>query len=319
LLDRVYCNLMSSLPVGKVRYGLMLREDGIVMDDGTAARFAEDHFVVSTTTVNAAKVMQHLEHARQVTWPEIDVQLISVTEQWAQFSIAGPHSRALLEKFLGSALPISNDAFPYLACREFDFQGRPARLFRVSFSGELAYELAVPARYGDATWRAIVQVGATFGIVPYGTEALGVMRVEKGHIAGNELNGTTTPADLGLAKMSSTKKDYIGRVLGARPGLTDASRCALVGLKPEGAVRISSGAHLLTKGSAATLEEDQGFVSSVAYSPMLKSWIGLGFLRGGMSRSGEEIRVYDPLRGADALAIVASPVFYDPDGSRLRM
>jgi sarcosine oxidase subunit alpha len=319
-LDRVYTNVMSTLPVGRVRYGLMLREDGIVLDDGTAARFAHDHYVVSTTTLNAAKVMQHLEHARQVLWPELDVQLVSVTEQWAQFAVAGPCSRRLLGRLLGDALDIADGAFPYMACQEFLWNRFTARLFRISFSGELAYELAVPARWGDAAIRALMQAGAEFGIVPYGTEALGVMRIEKGHVAGNELNGTTTATDLGLGKMQSPKKDFIGRVLAGRPGLIDPARPTLVGLKPvDPQMRIQAGAHLLTRGSQATLQNSQGFISSVAYSPTLESWIALGFLSGGASRIGELIRVFDPLRGGDAVAAVCPPVFYDPAGARLRL
>ncbi len=318
-LDRVYSNLMSTLLPGKARYGLMLREDGIVLDDGTAARLREDHFVVSTTTINAPKVMQHLEHARQVLWPELDVQLISVTEQWAQFAVAGPRARRLLERLLGAALDVSDAAFPYMACREFLWQGSLSRLFRISFSGELAYELAVPARYGDSTIRAIMTCGADLGVVPYGTEALGVMRIEKGHVAGNELNGTTTAGDLGLGRMQSMRKDYIGRVLAARPGLTDPARPTLVGLKPaEPDARIHSGAHLLTLNSPPTLENDQGFVSSAVYSPTLRHWIALGFLRGGLSRLGERIHAFDPLRGLDVPVLVTSPTFYDPDGVRLR-
>jgi sarcosine oxidase subunit alpha len=318
-LDRVYCNLMSTLVPGKVRYGLMLREDGIVLDDGTAARLGDDHFVVSTTTINAPRVMQHLEHARQVLWPELDVQLVSVTEQWAQFAIAGPRARRLLERLLGAALEVSDAAFPYMACKEFLWQGVPARLFRISFSGELAYELAVPARYGDSTLRAIMTCGADLGVVPYGTEALGVMRIEKGHVAGNELHGTTTAGDLGLGRMQSGKKDYIGRVLAARPGLKDPSRPSLVGLKPtDTQVRIHAGAHLLALNASPTLENDQGFISSAVYSPTLQHWIALGFLRGGASRLGEQIRAYDPLRGSDVPVVVTSPVFYDPDGVRLR-
>jgi sarcosine oxidase subunit alpha len=318
-LDRMYSNLMSTLLPGKVRYGLMLREDGIVLDDGTAARFEQDHFVVSTTTLNASKVMQHLEHARQVLWPELDVQLASVTEQWAQFAVAGPCARRLLVRLLGDALDISDAAFPYMACKAFLWQGCSARLFRISFSGELAYELAVPARYGDGAVRAIMQCGADFGIVPYGTEALGVMRIEKGHVAGNELNGTTTAGDLGMGRMQSGKKDYVGRVLAARPGLIDPTRPTLVGLKPlEPHVRIQSGAHLLSLNSPAILENDEGFISSANYSPTLQHWIALGFLRGGASRLGERVRAFDPLRGSDVPVLVTSPVFYDPDGVRLR-
>jgi methylglutamate dehydrogenase subunit C len=317
-LDRIYINTFSTLAVGRVRYGLMLREDGIVMDDGTTARLAPRHYVMSTTTANAAKVMQHLEHARQLLWPEMDVQIVSVTEQWTQYAIAGPNSRRLLERLLGSAIDISNSAFPYLACAQFSWRGISARLFRISFSGEMAYELAIPARYGDAVIRAIMEAGEEFSIVPYGTEALGVMRIEKGHVAGNELNGTTTAADLGLGRMISKTKDCIGRVLAERPGLTDPLRPSLVGIKPlDRSARLYAGAHFLSLGADPNLENDQGYVTSVAFSPMLGHWIGLGLLVRGRERLGERIRSHSPVRGGDAEVQVVSPVFYDPEGKRL--
>jgi len=296
----------------------MLREDGLVLDDGTTARLGAEHYVMSTTTANAAKVMQHMEHARQVLWPELDVQIVSVTEQWSQYAIAGPHSRRLLERLLGDALDLSNDAFPYLACAQFAWRGVGTRLFRISFSGEMAFELAVPARYGDAAIRAIMAAGGEFGITPYGTEALGVMRIEKGHVAGNELNGTTTAGDLGLGRMMSKKKDYIGRVLSGRPGLTDPARATLVGIKPVNAsARLYAGAHFLAADAPATLENDQGYMTSVAYSPMLDSWIGLGLLRHGPQRHGERLRAHSPVRGGDAEVEVVSPIFFDPQGARL--
>jgi methylglutamate dehydrogenase subunit C len=319
-LDRVYINVFSTLPIGKSRYGLMLREDGFVMDDGTTARLAKDRYVMSTTTANAAGVMQHLEHARQMLWPELDVQIVSVTEQWSQYAIAGPKSRQLLERLLGDAFDVSDQAFPYLACAEFSWQDLPARLFRISFSGELAYELAVPARYGDALIRAIMSAGENLGVTPYGTEALGVMRIEKGHVAGNELNGTTTAADLGLGRMMSKKKDFIGRVLAERPGLTDPERPTLVGVRPvDRSARLYGGAHFLELGAKASLENDQGYLTSVAYSPMLGHWIGLGFLKRGPGRHGERIRAFCPIRGGDAEVEVVSPVFFDPDGGRLHV
>jgi sarcosine oxidase subunit alpha len=321
LLDLVYANVISSLPVGKTRYGIMLREDGIVFDDGTAARFAASHFVLSTTSAHALKVLQHLEHARQVLWPELHVQLASVTEQWAQFAVAGPRSRALLERLLGGAVDVSNAAFPYLACAQFDWQGRPARLFRISFSGELAYELAVPARCGDAAVRAILAAGEPLGVVPYGMEALGAMRIEKGHVAGGELNGTTTAYDLGLGRMLSAQKDYIGRQLVRRPGLMAPDRPALVGVKPvRSDARLTAGSHFLRLGAQPSLANDEGFISSVAFSPTLGHWIGLGFLIGGQKRIGERIRAHDPLSGGDVdvEVEVTNPVFYDPDGKRLR-
>ena len=318
-LDCIYTNMFSTLPAGKVRYGLMLREDGFVMDDGTTARLGEHHYLMSTTTVGAGKVMQHLEHARQVLWPDLDVQMVSVTEQWSQYSIAGPSSRLLLRKLLGDAIEVSNEAFPYLACADFTWKGRRCRLFRISFSGELAYELAVPARWGDTTIREIMAAGAELDIVPYGTEALGIMRVEKGHVAGNELNGTTTAADLGLGKMMSKKKDFIGRVLAQRQGLVDPARPALVGIKPvDRSQRLRAGAHFLDIGARPGFDTDQGYVTSAAYSPMLGHWIGLGLLARGPDRHGERVRAFDPLRDGDIEVEVVSPYFYDPDGERLR-
>jgi methylglutamate dehydrogenase subunit C len=318
-LDRMYTNMMSTLPVGKVRYGLMLREDGLVMDDGTTAHVTAGHYVISTTTTNAAKVMQHLEHARQVLWPDLDVQIASITEQWAQYAIAGPNSRHVLRSLLGDAINLSDAAFPYQACGECSWHDLTARLFRISFSGELAYELAVPARHGEAAIRAIMTAGAEWGIVSYGTEALGVMRIEKGHVAGNELNGTTTATDLGMGRMMSTKKDYIGRVMAGRPGLTDPDRLTLVGVKPvDPRTHLSAGAHFLSTGDEPSLKNDQGYLTSVAFSPTLGHWIGLGFLSRGRRRHGERIRTYDPLRSGDVEVEIVPPTFFDPDGTRLK-
>jgi len=315
-LDRVYANTFSTLPVGKARYGLMLREDGFAMDDGTTSRLAPERFFMTTTTAQAVRVMQHLEFCHQVLWPSLDVQMVSVSEQWAQFSIAGPRSRDVLAKFVDADL--ADAAFPYLAAREVSARGVASRLFRLSFSGELAYELAVPARYGDAIIRAIMATGAEFGVVPYGTEALGVMRIERGHVAGNEINGQLTARDLGLGRMMSTRKDYIGRVMVQRAALTDPERPALVGFKPaDGAARLRAGAHFLRVGAAATAENDEGYMTSVAFSPTLGHWIGLGVLRRGPERIGERVRAYDPVRNGDIEVEVVSPVFVDPEGTRL--
>src|SRR5262249_35158805 len=317
-LDKVYINVFSTLPVGKVRYGLMLREDGIVLDDGTSGRFAQDHFVMSTTTANAGKVMEHLEYARQVLWPELDLQIVSVTEQWSQYAVAGPRARELLERLLDGWLDVSNTSFPYLACREFVWRNIPARLFRVSFSGELGYELAVPARFGDGALKAIFEAGADLGVAPYGTEALGVMRIEKGHVAGNEINGTTTASDLGFGRLMSQRKDFIGRVLAERPGLLAQNRPSIVGIQPvKRKARFHAGAHFLAVGAKANLDNDEGYVTSVAFSPIAGCWIGLGLIKGGSRRIGERMRAYDPVRGDDVFVEIVSPVFFDPAGTRL--
>jgi len=320
-LNRVYINGWTNLAVGKARYGLMLREDGFVMDDGTTARLGETHFVMTTTTANAVRVMQHLEFCHQALWPALDVRMVSVTEQWAQYSIAGPRARDVLRGVIDPQHDISNEAFPYLACGPITVGGGiPARLFRISFSGELAYELAVPASYGDAAIRAIMDAGKPYGIHPYGTEALGVMRIEKGHVAGNELNGQTTARDLGLERMMSKKKDYIGRVMAQRPALLDPARPRFVGFRPvDRTKRLRAGAHFVAVGKVASAENDEGFMTSVAYSPVLKHWIGLGLLRNGPERIGEVIRCVDPLRGEAMDVEICSPVFVDPKEERLRV
>jgi heterotetrameric sarcosine oxidase alpha subunit len=320
-LDRVYANTFSTLAIGKARYGLMLREDGFVLDDGTTARLADDHYYVTTTTVNAVKVMQHLEFCSQVLWPELDVQMVSVTEQWAQFAVAGPRARDVLQGVVDPAYDLSNEAFPYLAAGEVTVcRGTPARVFRLSFSGELAYEIAVPARFGESLVRKIMEAGAPFGIAPYGTEALGVLRIEKGHPAGGELNGQTTAHDLGLGKLLSTKKDFIGRFMATRPALTEPARPALVGLKPVNREdRLRAGAHLLPKDAEATAANDQGYVTSIAFSPSLGHWLGLGLLANGPARLGEIVRACDPVRGGDVLVEICPPCFIDAEGGRLRV
>jgi heterotetrameric sarcosine oxidase alpha subunit len=318
LLDRLYINLMSNLPVGRVRYGAMLREDGFVLDDGTVTRFAEDHFFVTTTTVNAARVMQHLDFARQVLWPELDVQAATATEQWATYAVAGPQSRALLQRAFPD-LDLSNDDFEFMSAAQFRWRGYTARIYRVSFSGELAFEVSAPALLGDQLVRWLFEVGREFGVVAYGVEALGVMRIEKGHPAGNELNGQTTALDLGLGRMMSKKKDFIGRVMAARPALIDPERPSLVGLKPvDAAQKLRAGAHLLPQGAPPSAAYDCGHVTSAAYSPTLGHSIALALLQRGTSRHGERLVVHDPVRGADVEAEVCNPVFVDPEGARLR-
>ena len=318
LLDRVYTNKFSTLKVGRARYGLMLREDGFAMDDGTTARLGEQHFIMTTTTANAGKVMQHLEFCRQVLWPELDVRLVSVSDHWAQYAVAGPRSRDVLAKLVDAPFDISNEGFPRMGAGELTICGGvPARLFRVSFSGEMAYEIAVPARYGDAAIRALMQAGAEFDITPYGTEALNVLRIEKGHVGGAEINGQTTARDLGLAGMVTADKDCIGKVLAGRPALLDPARPIVVGVKPvDPAQSLTAGSHFIPVGADAVVANDQGYLTSVAFSPVLGHDIGIGFLARGRDRIGERIRAVDLLRGHDVECVVCTPVFYDPEGKR---
>ncbi|MEM1362366.1 MAG: sarcosine oxidase subunit alpha family protein [Pseudomonadota bacterium] len=316
-LNFVYCNGFAKLAVGRTRYGLMLREDGFAYDDGTCARLSEHHYIVTTTTAKAGEVYRHMEFVRQCLCPEMDVHLISTTDGWAQYSVAGPQSRSLLSRLIDE--DISDTAYPYMACGAVTVCGTAGRLFRISFSGELAYEVAVPARYGDALIRALMAEAQSFDGTAYGTEALGVMRVEKGHPAGAELNGQTTAADLGLGRMVSSKKDSIGAVASRRPALLAEDRAQLVGLVPEDKSKsLRAGAHLLATDAAAEMGQDQGWISSAVHSPTLGHDIALAFLKGGANRAGDRIRAWDGLRGRDILVDVVSPHFYDPEGARLR-
>ena len=318
-LNHIYANAFLKLTVGKVRYGLMLREDGIAYDDGTTARLSETHYVMTTTTANAGLVFRNLEFARQCLWPDLDVHLISTTDAWAQFAVAGPNSRALLSKVVED-LDLSNEGFPFMACAECSvFGGTPARLFRISFSGELAYEIAVPARLGAAMIHELMKAGEEFDVVPYGTEALTVMRIEKGHAAGSELNGQTTAQMLGLGGMVSKKKDAIGTKLGQRAEMNSDDGLRFVGFRPvDKSVSLTAGAHFLTQGAPADMAHDEGWMTSVAYSPELGHSIGLGFLKRGTDRIGETIRAYSPIRNQDVLVEVCSAHHIDPEGARQR-
>ncbi|MGY5808782.1 sarcosine oxidase subunit alpha family protein [Rhizobium sp. LEGMi198b] len=320
-LNRVYCNGFLTLPVGKARYGLMLREDGFIYDDGTTSRLAEDRYFMTTTTAYAAGVMNHLEFCAQALWPELDVRLASVTDQWAQMAVAGPKSRAVLQQLVDDDM--SNEAFPYLAAKEVSLLGGrlKGRLFRISFSGELAYELAVPADFGESVANLVMQAGAAHGICAYGIEALAVLRIEKGHVTHNEINGTVVPADLGFGRMvSMAKPDFIGKHMVAREGLVNPDRPQLVGVVPlDPAISFRTGAHILKKDAAASLESDQGYVSSSCFSPHVGSTIGLALVKGGASRHGEEVQIWNGLRNEFTAGRLVSPVFVDPANEKLHV
>ncbi|QBY00832.1 sarcosine oxidase subunit alpha family protein [Rhodophyticola sp. CCM32] len=316
-LDFVYANSFSTLKPGRVRYGLMLREDGHVIDDGTTARLSDTHFVMTTTTAAAGPVMAHLEFVHQALRPDLDLRFISVTEQWAQFAVAGPEARALLNTILDT--PIDSDTWPFMACGPVRVHGVEGRLFRISFSGEHAYEIAVPARYGDALFRDLLARAETMGGGAYGMEALNVLRIEKGFITHAEIHGRTTAFDIGMGRMISAKKDCIGKTAAARAGLTGPDREQLIGLKPVGEVKqLTAGAHLFDPGADPVRLNDQGYVTSVCYSPTLGSYLGLGFLKDGRARHGETVKHVDHLRGVETLCTICDPVFFDPEGGRVR-
>ncbi|MDK4716242.1 sarcosine oxidase subunit alpha family protein [Rhizobium sp. CNPSo 4039] len=318
-LDRIYCNGFAKLSVGKARYGIMLREDGMIYDDGTTSRLSEDHFFMTTTTALAAGVLAHLEFCAQTLWPELEVYFASSTDQWAQMAVAGPKSRTILSEIVDE--DISDAAFPFMSARAVSLFGGKleGRLFRISFSGELAYELGVPAAYGEFVADAIMEAGEKHGICAYGAEALGVMRIEKGHVTHAEINGTVTPGDLGFARMvSTTKPDFIGKAMLQREGLQAADRPCIVGVKPvDPATSFRTGAHILADGAAATLENDQGYVTSSAFSPSLGHTIGLALIKNGPARVGEKIIVWNGLRNEYTDAVICSPVFIDPQNEKL--
>ncbi len=317
-LNRLYINGFKKLEIGKSRYGVMLREDGIVFDDGTVTRLGEHHYLITTTTVHAGSVLQHMEYMAQVEWPELDLHMISVTEEWAAIAIAGPLSRALLGR-LTTDIDVSNETCPFMAFREGTIAGAPARLFRISFSGELAYEINVPADFGHDVWTHIMEIGKEFDIAPYGTEAMGILRIEKGHVVGGELNGRTTADDLGFGKMMSGAKDFIGKRATSRPGLQDTNRAQLVGLIPvDGKSSIPRGGRIIDNPSLAPPIPIQGEITSNCYSPNLGHPIGLALIDHGRERIGETTYAVSLLNGQSIKVEISNPVFIDPEGERLR-
>ncbi len=317
LLDLVYTSRMSTLKPGRARYGIMLREDGHVMDDGTTARLGEDHWVMTTTTAAAGQVMAHLEMVQQCHAPELATRFTSTTDGWAQFAVAGPKSAAVLDALLDGGHDPA--ALPFMACATVAISGVGARLFRISFSGEHAYELAVPARYGASLWRLLLAYAEELGGGPYGMEALNVMRIEKGFPTHAELHGRTTAYDLGMQRMLSAKKDFIGKAASTRPGLLDSARERLVGLKPvDPKSKLIAGAHLFNPEARAIRTEDQGYITSACFSPTLGHDLALGFVASGPDRVGARLRMVDHLRSLTTEVEICDPVFLDPEGSRAR-
>ncbi|WP_298430243.1 sarcosine oxidase subunit alpha family protein [uncultured Jannaschia sp.] len=316
LLDFVYTNMFSTLKEGRARYGLMLREDGFVMDDGTTARLGPEHYVMTTTTAAAGQVMRHLEFVTQCLHPDWRVGIVSATEAWAQFSVAGPKARELVAGLV--AEPVTDETFPFMGCGPVTVHGVPGRLFRISFSGEHAYEIAVPSRYGAALYDDLVTRAEALGGGAYGMEALNVLRIEKGFITHAEITGRVTAFDIGMDRMISAKKDCIGKDASRRPAmLTD--REELVGLRgAEEDSFITAGAHLFTKDADIIPANDQGYVTSPCISPALGGHIALGFVRNGRARIGERLELVDRLNDNSSEVVIVDPVQFDPDGGRAR-
>ncbi len=315
-LDRLYINSFSKMKIGRARYGAMLREDGMMFDDGTVSRLARNHYFITVTTVNAGPVLAHMEFCHQTIWPELDVQFCTVSENWAAMAVAGPKSRDVLASVIDE-LDLDNEAFPFMAVGNGTINGAFVRIFRISFSGELAYEVYADARVGQGVWEAIMFAGQSMGITAYGTEAMTVMRTEKGHVAGPELDGRTTAHDLGLGRMMSQKKDFIGRRMAHRDGLVLDTTKQLVGLKPvEAGASFKMGAHLVEDPTLIGPDVSQGHVTTAVYSPSCDHFIGLALLDGGRKRIGEQIFVVSPLHNEQIEAVISEPVFVDPEGER---
>ncbi|UEM03156.1 sarcosine oxidase subunit alpha [Skermanella rosea] len=318
LLNRVYTNAFLKLEVGRCRYGVMCKEDGMVMDDGVTTRLGPNHFLMTTTTGNAAKVLDWLEDYIQTEWPDLRVFLTSVTEHWATASVAGPKAREVVAE-LAPGLDLSADAFPFMSYREAAVAGVPARIFRISFTGELSYEINVPAQHGLHLWEEIMRVGEKHGITPYGTETMHVLRAEKGYIiVGQETDATVTPQDLGMGwVVSKQKADFIGKRSFTREDTARSDRKQLVGLLTEDPNEVlPEGAQLTATAGGHPPVRMLGHVTSSYSSDTLGRSIALALVSDGFNRMGQD--VYAPLEGGKTVkCAVTKPVFYDPEGVRL--
>jgi len=317
-LNRVYTNAWLKLPVGKARYGVMLREDGIVMDDGTTTRISENHFHMTTTTAQAVNVLAHLEYYLQVVWPELDVNVLSTTEQWAGAALAGPNSRNLLSK-LFPKIEVSNEAIPFMGYKEADLYGVPARIFRISFSGELAYEINVESGYGIFMWEKIIELGKEMNIEPYGTEALSTLRIEMGHVAGSEIDGRVIPSDLSLEGMLSKKKDFIGKRSLNREAFLNPSREKIVGVVPlDKKSMIPEGSHLVRDSNASLPNPKLGYISASCWSVEYNNPFSLAILKDGKKRIGEKLFALSPLKNKNIEVEIVSSHYVDSKGERVR-
>jgi sarcosine oxidase subunit alpha len=320
LLDRLYTNLMSSLKVGSVRYGVMCGVDGMVIDDGTVLRLADDRFLVLTTTGGAAKILDWMEEWLQTEWPHLRVHLTSVTEQWATFPVVGPRSRDVI----GAVFPdvdVAKEAFPFMTWRDTSLEGVPIRLARISFSGELAYEVYVSPWYATAVWQRLVEAGRPYGITPYGTETMHVLRAEKGYpIIGQDTDGTVTPQDLGMSWAISKKKpDFVGKRSFARVANQDPLRKHLVGLLPvDRQTVLPEGSQIVEFCAQEQLPPPPvpmlGHVTSSYRSAELERPFALALVKGGRSRIGDTVHV--PVNGTLVPVEVTGSVLVDPEGAR---
>ena len=315
-LDMLYTNMMSTLKPGKCRYGLMCSENGFLSDDGVVARIDEDTFLCHTTTGGADRIHAHMEEWLQTEWWDWKVWTVNATEQFAQVAVVGPNARKLLEKLGG--MDVSKDNLAFMEWADGTLAGFPVRVYRISFSGELSYEISVPANLGRAFWDKLLEAGQEWDITPYGTEALHIMRAEKGFIMiGDETDGTVIPQDLGLNWAISKKKDdYIGKRAQQRTHMTDPKRWQLVGLETLDGSTLQDGAYAVADGVNENGQRNtQGRVTSSYHSPTLGKGIAMGLVLNGPDRMGEVIEFTSGAEGTVKAKIV-NPVFFDPDGEK---
>ena len=310
-LNRIYTNGWKTLAVGRCRYGLMLGEDGMVFDDGVTTRTGEHRYLMTTTSGNAAAVLDWLEEWLQTEWPELRVYCTSVTEQWGVIAVSGPQARALLEPLVED-IDLDPAAFPFMSMREGRIGGAPGRIFRIAFTGELSYEVNLPWRRAAALWGKLAAAGAQ----PYGTEAMHVLRAEKGFIVvGHETDGTVTPVDLGMERMLSSRKDFIGRRSLARPDCRRPDRKQLVGLLPEDPSEVlQEGAQIVAAPPGTPPVPMLGHVTSSYWSAAMGRGFALALVKGGRARRGEW--VWASATAGDSRAQIVDPVFHDPEGAR---
>ena len=316
-MNRLYTNPWTKLEPGRCRYGLMLNEAGFVMDDGVIGRLAPDRFHVTTTTGGAPRVLAHMEDYLQTEFPELKVWLTSTTEQWAVIAVQGPKAREVIAPLV-EGIDLSPAAMPHMSVRLGRICGVPTRLFRVSFTGELGFEINVPAEHGPAVWEAVWQAGQAHGMVPYGTETMHVLRAEKGYIiVGQETDGTVTPGDLGLDwAIGKAKPDFVGKRSLVRPDMAKPDRKQLVGLMtgvPD--LVLEEGAQITAEASPVQGRPALGHVTSAYASPTLGRSIALALVSAGRARIGETL--YVPMPSGAIAVTVTEPIFFDKDGSRL--
>ncbi|WP_343525511.1 sarcosine oxidase subunit alpha family protein [Sphingomonas sp.] len=313
-MNRFFVNAWTKLGIGKCRYGVLLREDGFVMDDGVVGRLAADRFHVTTTTGGAARVLNMMEDYLQTEWSGLNVWLTSTTEQWSVIAVQGPKAREVIAPLV-EGLDISAASFPHMSIADARICGVPMRLMRVSFTGELGFEVNVPSGYGRMVWEAIWERGRTHGMVPYGTETMHVLRAEKGYIiVGQETDGTVTPDDVGLSwAIGKAKPDFVGKRSLARPAMSAPDRKQLVGLRSvDGRTVLEEGAQIVTPSAATT---PIGHVTSAYHSATVDAPIALALVRGGRQRLGETLHI--PMPDGPIAVEVVQPIFYDPEGTRI--